>query len=97
MVGSNPSVRVHGYVVVGPKTRGHRCGEHGGEGWKAGAPRVGRRWDVESSGQQHIWCGGGDTWRVAVVAGQHATGRGASDGAGWHVKGSGGGTLYVRL
>ena len=71
---------------------GHGCEVHGGEGWKVGAPRVGRQWDIESSGWWDVGCSGSDTLRVAVVAGQHVTGRGASDGAGWHTKGGGGGT-----
>ena len=49
-VGGHLSVRVHGYAVVGPETWGHGCGARGGEGWKAGVPRVGRQWDVNGGG-----------------------------------------------
>ena len=37
-------------MVVRPEMWGHGCGAHGGEGWKAGAPRVGRWWDVNGRG-----------------------------------------------
>ena len=56
----------------------------------------GRWWDVMSSGQWHVGCGSSDAWRVVVVAGWNTTGRGASDGAGWNVKGGGGGTRRGR-
>ena len=76
MEGDHPSMRVCGYTVVGPEMQGHRCGVCGSEGWKAGVPRVGRWWDVESSGWWHIGCGG---WqRVEGSSG----GRVACNGAG---------------
>ena len=50
MVGGYPSLRAHGYVVVGPETQGHGFGVHGSKGWKVGAPRVGQRWDVNGGG-----------------------------------------------
>ena len=48
--GGCPSVRARGYRVVGPETWGQGCGMRGGEGWKAGVPRVGRQWDVNGRG-----------------------------------------------